>query len=162
MSDQTGVPVQYGRHESPEPGTLCAVCGTTPQVPHLDHCHTHGWVRGWTCASCNSLLGVVDAGKSPRVKHGRPLLEALIRHVACCPECEPVDADSLIPPPVLLVVPKETAARARDAWIDAVEATRTLPTKTAFYDAVVRVGLEHLDEAVALLIEDKQRGEFGC
>lgn len=31
----------------------------TPKLV-LDHCHTHGWVRGFICKSCNGILRDID------------------------------------------------------------------------------------------------------
>lgn len=36
---------------------LCAICGTEPDLLHVDHCHQTGAVRGLLCFACNSSLG---------------------------------------------------------------------------------------------------------
>lgn len=30
-----------------------------------DHCHEHGWIRGYVCQSCNMKLRNIDAGMPP-------------------------------------------------------------------------------------------------
>lgn len=41
---------------------LCALCSQPVSVADavLDHCHTHGFIRGTLHRSCNSLLGVLE------------------------------------------------------------------------------------------------------
>lgn len=42
---------------------VCAICGTTEwgspvkNIPHVDHCHTSGKVRGLLCHQCNTAIG---------------------------------------------------------------------------------------------------------
>lgn len=44
-------------------GGICAICGTTPKRPCVDHSHTTGKVRGVLCHGCNiKLPAVEDAG----------------------------------------------------------------------------------------------------
>jgi Recombination endonuclease VII len=31
----------------------------------VDHCHRHGWVRGFVCRSCNNTLPVIERGGRP-------------------------------------------------------------------------------------------------
>lgn len=38
----------------------CALCGTAPKAPCLDHCHTNGWIRGVLCNGCNAMLGKLE------------------------------------------------------------------------------------------------------
>lgn len=83
--------VQYGRHASPLPGTACSVCGTVLDTPYMDHCHTHGWVRGAVCPRCNNAMAAIDRSHEPPGFS----LEALIRHAARCHECPPVEPDAL-------------------------------------------------------------------
>lgn len=37
----------------------CATCRRATNRPHLDHCHATGKIRGFLCASCNRVLGLV-------------------------------------------------------------------------------------------------------
>lgn len=41
---------------------LCEICGQPPKFKrlHWDHNHTTGVFRGWLCASCNTMLGLVS------------------------------------------------------------------------------------------------------
>jgi hypothetical protein len=43
-------------------GDACAICGSAEwpgkhRVPHVDHCHETGKVRGLLCSNCNHGLG---------------------------------------------------------------------------------------------------------
>ena len=38
----------------------CPICLRTDLKLVVDHCHTHGHVRGFICYSCNTLLGHVE------------------------------------------------------------------------------------------------------
>jgi hypothetical protein len=42
---------------------LCGICGTT-KLLRLDHSHRSGMVRGWLCARCNLLVGILE--KNPK------------------------------------------------------------------------------------------------
>ena len=48
---------------------------------YWDHCHTHGWIRGPVCGSCNCQMSEIDAGQVWR--------EPFITHYRRCPECPP-------------------------------------------------------------------------
>lgn len=48
---------QYNALISAQGGT-CAICGRTPKIFNLDHCHTKGHIRGALCSSCNRGLGL--------------------------------------------------------------------------------------------------------
>lgn len=37
----------------------CAICHTTEDVRHVDHCHDTGKVRGVLCSNCNTALGLL-------------------------------------------------------------------------------------------------------
>ena len=39
------------------PGRLCEICGELPTVPHIDHDHASGLVRGILCFCCNVGIG---------------------------------------------------------------------------------------------------------
>jgi hypothetical protein len=42
-------------------GDCCAICKAPfSKVPHIDHCHTTGQIRGLLCAWCNNGLGHLD------------------------------------------------------------------------------------------------------
>jgi len=38
-------------------GERCPICGEKDEVPHIDHCHKTGKVRGLLCQRCNMALG---------------------------------------------------------------------------------------------------------
>lgn len=38
-------------------GNKCAICQQYSERLNLDHCHTTGRNRGFTCHNCNALLG---------------------------------------------------------------------------------------------------------
>jgi len=40
-----------------EQAGLCSLCGEPMKMPHLDHDHETGFVRGLLCARCNLGLG---------------------------------------------------------------------------------------------------------
>lgn len=42
----------------------CALCGTLPASPCLDHCHTNGWIRGVLCSGCNAMLGKLENNRA--------------------------------------------------------------------------------------------------
>lgn len=37
---------------------LCAICKKVMDIPHVDHCHTTGKIRGLLCKSCNTGIGM--------------------------------------------------------------------------------------------------------
>lgn len=43
---------------------LCEMCGGYDRRFRVivDHCHAHGWIRGFSCNSCNALLGKYERG----------------------------------------------------------------------------------------------------
>ena len=41
-------------------GGVCAICSRPPKIPHCDHDHKTGAVRGTLCSGCNLLLGVIE------------------------------------------------------------------------------------------------------
>lgn len=54
----------------------CDCCGTAAPL-QLDHCHRSGRLRGWVCRSCNTILGLIDAGRRmPRERERRYLARA--------------------------------------------------------------------------------------
>lgn len=59
-------------------GGVCMICKVTPDVWHVDHCHSSGTVRGALCMKCNLLIGL--AGDSPDV------LESAIAYLAATSE----------------------------------------------------------------------------
>lgn len=38
-------------------GHACAICRDSSKPLHVDHCHTHGHVRGLLCFNCNTAIG---------------------------------------------------------------------------------------------------------
>lgn len=38
-------------------GAACAICGSEPDVPHVDHDHRTGYIRGILCSRCNFGIG---------------------------------------------------------------------------------------------------------
>lgn len=44
-----------------EQNNMCAACGDDffDIVPHVDHCHTSGKIRGLVCPACNKAMGLV-------------------------------------------------------------------------------------------------------
>lgn len=35
----------------------CAICGISPKLLNVDHCHSTGKVRGLLCTKCNHAIG---------------------------------------------------------------------------------------------------------
>ena len=58
----------------------CAVCFTTDEPLHIDHCHVTFHVRGILCSSCNTALG--------SAKENQTRLENLAKYVANV--CDPM------------------------------------------------------------------------
>ncbi len=54
---------------------------STSSAIYWDHCHTHEWIRGPVCGSCNCQMAEIDAGQAWR--------EPFISHRQRCPECPP-------------------------------------------------------------------------
>lgn len=48
---------QYLRNQSPPKPSHCECCGKETKHLHLEHCHTTGILRGWTCEDCNTAIG---------------------------------------------------------------------------------------------------------
>lgn len=59
-------------------------------------------------------------------------------------------------PTARLLVTPETAALVDSALIDAIAATRRRLSKTDVADALIRVGLEHMDDVTALLTRQEE------
>lgn len=87
--------VQYGRHARFRLGTPCEACGGTASRLVADHCHAHGWVRGYVCKGCNSHMKFIDQRATP--KAGIHLLDTLLALWHRCPDCGPLDATDLAP-----------------------------------------------------------------
>ena len=51
---------------------LCAICEETLYIPHIDHNHKTGKVRGLLCTSCNTRL--VAALEDPNINKARAYL----------------------------------------------------------------------------------------
>lgn len=83
-------PVKY--RTGPPPRTACEACGQVAKQ-ETDHCHTHGWVRGVLCRSCNALMILVDRRIAPKVE--AVLVTALVAVRNHCPGCERLDVHEL-------------------------------------------------------------------
>lgn len=74
-----------------KPERFCEFPDCPSRTPaSVDHCHAHGWIRGWVCASHNVRLGQLDAVMQMpgiRVDLGpSPWAD----HLAKCPACSRV------------------------------------------------------------------------
>lgn len=62
--------IQYTQHigkkyrEYSDDTGVCEMCGGYGRRFRVivDHCHKHGWIRGFVCNSCNTLLGKYEFG----------------------------------------------------------------------------------------------------
>ena len=36
---------------------------------YTEHCHTHGWIRGFVCNSCNVMMSYIDRGQVVTLDH---------------------------------------------------------------------------------------------
>ncbi|MFF4506258.1 endonuclease domain-containing protein [Streptomyces sp. NPDC001401] len=88
-------PIKYEDHPKAKPGDPCLLCGNAAAQPAIDHCHTHGWVRGALCSSCNGAMAFIDRRIRPRGSAVR--IEALLAHAQRCPECTTVTVADLGP-----------------------------------------------------------------
>ncbi len=92
------------RHPLPLRSSNCQVCGYR-RASGIDHCHTHGRLRGAVCPNCNGYMASVD-----RVQAGiylRPsshvvrwkesahwMWRRLHEHWLKCPECRQGDSET--------------------------------------------------------------------
>jgi hypothetical protein len=82
----------------------CEMCGSDRNMT-LDHCHLHGWIRGWLCHMCNVNLALVEKNiYCPDCAFGTTwhscavyrIADMLRRnpdiaiHLNNCPDCKPV------------------------------------------------------------------------
>jgi P4 family phage/plasmid primase-like protien len=87
-------PVRY-KHLPIPAGTPCELCANAEWMLVRDHCHDHGWIRGKLCNRCNSIMGLVDAGKeliAALDRPGLPSLEVYRAYRHRCHECDNADA----------------------------------------------------------------------
>lgn len=89
------VPIRYGKHRIARRGVACETCGSTEARAVTDHCHEHGWVRGWVCKRCNRLMALIDKRITPKAESA--LLAALIAMQNRCPECDGLSIPDLAP-----------------------------------------------------------------
>lgn len=85
----------------------CSVCLVWTSRPVTDHCHTHGWVRGETCSSCNYYMMQYDEGadlSDTRWESVRAPHVAFVEHAHNCPECDPGGPEFAKPPAVTTCV----------------------------------------------------------
>lgn len=149
-------PVQYSQFVATHRAGECSACTRQASQMVVDHCHTHGWVRGIVCRSCNSHMASIDVRRAPDRIEGVSVAE-LLRHAAQCPECPRVQEGELcirIAKPqefTRLLVSPAIPAEVENARMDLIVKTRTAWSKTAVNDAITRVALRHLDEVAAEL-----------
>lgn len=60
--------------------TVCMICGAINLQSVIDHCHEHGWTRGFLCIACNNRIARLDADLSTAT--ARELF-----HRDNCPDC---------------------------------------------------------------------------
>jgi recombination endonuclease VII len=80
--------IKYSIGSPPGFGT-CEICGKRESLNN-DHCHTHGWVRGEICTSCNLSIGFIERSS---VTSKTDLAESIASHLRKCPECPPITAE---------------------------------------------------------------------
>lgn len=94
------IPVLYSdTRKLARPHGPCESMACATDIKHsgrytYDHCHTHGWVRGVLCYSCNNRMKAVDEAMTKQAyselaklrgkpgDHGK-----LFRHWMRCPDC---------------------------------------------------------------------------
>lgn len=76
------------RHDAGLPPTTGHEISTRTDAPlYLDHCHSHGWVRGQVCAGCNSVMRFVDKRRCLS-RYMPTLRDEFRRQYNQCPDCE--------------------------------------------------------------------------
>lgn len=82
----------------------CEMCGSKYRVIP-DHCHRHGWIRGWLCNICNKSISlweqyidclecVTNPGEwhsctAAKVKFRMKHRQSSYEHMIKCPDCKP-------------------------------------------------------------------------
>lgn len=92
-------PLRYGDHGPIPDGTPCSACNRVVSRPAMDHCHTHGWVRGPLCGRCNTAMAYVDRRMMPKaaLADGDIALAALLAHASRCHDCPTLNATDIGP-----------------------------------------------------------------
>ena len=131
----------------------CEVCGKSERLNN-DHCHIHGWIRGAVCTSCNLSIGFIERQS---VTTKSELIDAISSHLSKCPECLPVDPETLrkmMPNPIkrslTISDPAFTEFNALKMRV-AIDSSNRVPAVSDLVTALLVVGNRHYSEVLFAL-----------
>ncbi len=90
----------------------CAICGEQPKVPHLDHDHKTGLIRGVLCSNHNMYLGKIE-NSCARYLISRDQLADILEKTATYLRLHETDQTGLLYPTHLTDDEKKTRAKKR-------------------------------------------------